>query len=55
MRAVAVIDDDGAEVAACLAELGAQVAVIRPDRYLLGVAHDAAELRALRRLVPEGA
>jgi 3-(3-hydroxy-phenyl)propionate hydroxylase len=35
-----------------LAELGAVAALIRPDRYVAALAHDASGIAALRRSIP---
>jgi len=49
---LALVADDGAEVTAWLAELGAGAVVIRPDRYILGTAATAAELPAILGRLP---
>ncbi len=48
----ALIDDRHPELAAWLDAQGVQAVVLRPDRYVLGVAHDATELRTLMARVP---
>lgn len=52
---IALIDDAGAELRAWLAETGASAVLIRPDRYIHGVAHDEASLHALLSHAFEGA
>jgi 3-(3-hydroxy-phenyl)propionate hydroxylase len=49
---VALLDDRHPELAAWLQQSGAQALVLRPDRYVLGVARDAKELCALMDQVP---
>jgi 3-(3-hydroxy-phenyl)propionate hydroxylase len=51
-EAVAAFSDDHAEIGAYLAALDSAAVVIRPDRYILGVAHDRAELAALAARIP---
>lgn len=49
---VVVVDRPGAAVNGWLAEHGAQALVLRPDRYVMGLARTAADLDRLTRLVP---
>jgi 3-(3-hydroxy-phenyl)propionate hydroxylase len=49
-----ILDAPGAAAGVWLAAQGAKVLVLRPDRYALGVAADAAGLQALTRLIPVG-
>ena len=49
---VALVSEPGELVEPLLAAYDAAAVVIRPDRYVLGVAHDAAQLRRLLALVP---
>ncbi|ASW01337.1 bifunctional 3-(3-hydroxy-phenyl)propionate/3-hydroxycinnamic acid hydroxylase [Paraburkholderia aromaticivorans] len=44
---IALIADGGAAVRAWFAEIGARAVLIRPDRYIHGVAHDEASVHAL--------
>ncbi len=48
----AVIDAPGAEITAWLGARRAQALILRPDRYLFGLARDAAELAGLSRRLP---
>ena len=48
----ALIDDRHPELAAWLDAQGVSAVVLRPDRYVMGVAHDATELRALMEWAP---
>ncbi len=47
-----VVDRPGAAVNGWLAEHGAQAVVLRPDRYVLGLARTPADLDRLARVVP---
>jgi 3-(3-hydroxy-phenyl)propionate hydroxylase len=44
---MALVADGSAALGAWLAEIGASAVLIRPDRYIHGVAHDDASLQAL--------
>jgi len=46
-RDIALVADDGPAVAAWLAALGAGAVLVRPDRYILGVAETPAQLRTM--------
>ena len=49
---IAAFGDDHAEVGAYLEVLGSDAVVIRPDRYILGVARTPAELAAVAAKIP---
>jgi 3-(3-hydroxy-phenyl)propionate hydroxylase len=49
---VVVVDRPGAAVDGWLAEHGAQAVVLRPDRYVMGIARTPADLDRLARVVP---
>jgi 3-(3-hydroxy-phenyl)propionate hydroxylase len=49
---VVAVDRPGAAVSGWLAEHGAQALVLRPDRYVLGLARTPADLDRLARVVP---
>ena len=48
----AVIDRPGEEIEAWLAEQGAHALILRPDRYVLGIARNAEELASLCSMLP---
>jgi len=48
----AVLSDASREISAWLADHGARALVLRPDRYLFGLARDAAELDRLSARLP---
>ena len=52
LKGVAFLDDVGAGVSAWLAERGALAVLLRPDRYVAGLARDAAEIDVLLQRVP---
>ncbi|MEN9888976.1 MAG: hypothetical protein RL559_1013, partial [Pseudomonadota bacterium] len=43
------------EVRVCLQQLGVRAVLLRPDRYIAGVAHTSAELEDLSALLPDHA
>ena len=49
---VVQVVDDGDEVRAWLTEHGVRAVMLRPDRYVMGVAHTAADLDAVTQLLP---
>jgi 3-(3-hydroxy-phenyl)propionate hydroxylase len=49
---VVQVTDDGDELRAWLTEHGVRAVMLRPDRYVMGVAHTAADLDAVTRLLP---
>ena len=49
-----IIDTPGAEIEAWLKQYNAQALILRPDRYVFGLARNPEELQALSRLLPSG-
>ena len=52
VHGVVQVTDDGDELRAWLTEHGVRAVMLRPDRYVMGVAHTAADLDAVTRLLP---